>query len=196
MTQRFYRLIDKSFEYCYYIETSANLSESELKMLGWLIAETFEPEKFGRKSFFCNGDGKMIEIGPRLNFETAFSTNAVAICHSCGLAKVNRLERSRRYLISPDTDYPEFINRNHDRMTECVYREPLEDFEIGIKPEEVYLIPLIKTGEGEAGEFIYSYNHGQGADALRNFNIKLGLGMDEWDIDFYYNLFGYCLRDG
>jgi len=194
MTQRFYRLIDKSFEYCYYIETSADLSESELKMLGWLIAETFEPEKFGRKSFFCNGDGKMIEIGPRLNFETAFSTNAVAICHSCGLAKVNRLERSRRYLISPDTDYPEFINRNHDRMTECVYREPLEDFEIGIKPEEVYLIPLIKTGESEAGEFIYSYNNGQGADALRNFNIKLGLGMDEWDIDFYYNLFANIIR--
>ncbi len=187
MIQRFYRLIDKNFEYCYYIETSEPLSISELKILKWLIAETFEPEKFGKESLSGNRHKKVIEIGPRLNFETAFSTNAVAICCSCGLIKVTRFERSRCYLIPRDADSSEFLSKNHDRMTECVYQKPLDNFEIGIKPEGVYLIPLIKEKKGEEGKFDDS--QGQGIDALKNFNRKLGLGMDEWDISFYHNLF-------
>jgi len=34
-----------------------------------------------------------------MNFTTAWSTNAVAICHSCGLTKVSRIERSQRFRI-------------------------------------------------------------------------------------------------
>ena len=41
----------------------------------------------------------VIEVGPRSNFSTAFSTNAVSICQSCGLNQVTRLEKSRRYLL-------------------------------------------------------------------------------------------------
>ena len=41
----------------------------------------------------------VIEVGPRSNFSTAFSTNAVSICQSCGLGQVTRLEKSRRYLL-------------------------------------------------------------------------------------------------
>jgi hypothetical protein len=37
------------------------------------------------------------EIGPRLSFATAWSTNAVAICHASGLTSIQRVERSRRY---------------------------------------------------------------------------------------------------
>jgi len=134
MIQRFYRLIKNNFEYCYYIETSKLLNKSELKILGWLIAETFEVDKFNEKSFL-GVNGNLIEIGPRLNFETAFSTNAVAICNSCGLEKVTRIERSRRYLISKNINPMDFVNKNHDRMTECVYPAPLETFGTGIKPD-------------------------------------------------------------
>ncbi|MEA2016691.1 MAG: phosphoribosylformylglycinamidine synthase [Actinomycetota bacterium] len=190
MIKRFYRLIDENFEYCYYIETSDPLSVSELKILKWLVAETFEPGKFMDKSLFNGGHKKVIEIGPRLNFETAFSTNAVAICHSCNLTKVTRLERSRRYLIPSDAEVSEFIDTKHDRMTECVYRRPLNNFEIGIKPEEVYLIPLLE--ESKTGKLAGSRVHG--IDALKNFNRKLGLGMDEWDIEFYHNLFVNVLK--
>lgn len=185
MIQRFYRLIENNFEYCYYIETSEPLNPHELKILGWLIAETFEAEKFDRKTFLDNKD--VIEIGPRLNFETAFSTNAVAICHWCGLKKVTRLERSGRYLIPESADRLKFIDENHDRMTECVYRKPLETFEIGIKPEDVCIIPLIKEKKENVSGVDRS--PGTGMDALKNFNKKIGLGMDDWDIRFYYDLF-------
>lgn len=40
-----------------------------------------------------------MEIGPRLNFSTALSTNAVSICTNIGLAdKVGRIEKSTLYL--------------------------------------------------------------------------------------------------
>lgn len=171
--QRFYRRIDKNLEYCYYIETSTPLTEKELKTLGWLLAETFQKDNFADKSFFSISKKRLIEIGPRLNFETAYSTNAVAICHTCGIEKVNRIEISRRYLLLPSVDIDQFVTTHHDRMTECVYNKPLKSFEIGIEPEKVYAVPLSE----------------EGIEALKEFNLKMGLGMDEWDIEFYYNLF-------
>ena len=171
--QRFYRLVDKNFEYCYYIETLSPLTGKELEILTWLIAETFQKENFGVRSYNNNSSGKIIEIGPRLNFETAFSTNAVAICHTCGLEKISRIELSRRHVLKSKADIQQFIRTHHDRMTECVYDKPLNTFEIGIEPEKVYPVPLME----------------EGVEALEKFNIKMGLGMDEWDIKFYYNLF-------
>ena len=41
----------------------------------------------------------VVEVGPRMSFSTAWSANAVSICHSCGLAKVTRMEQSRRFLL-------------------------------------------------------------------------------------------------
>ncbi len=41
--------------------------------------------------------GDIVEVGPRMNFTTAWSTNAVSVCHACGLTKIKRIERSRRY---------------------------------------------------------------------------------------------------
>jgi phosphoribosylformylglycinamidine synthase len=171
--QRFYRRVDKNLEYCYYIETSAQLTEKELEILTWLLAETFQKENFGEKSFYNKSKKRIVEIGPRLNFETAYSTNAVAICRTCGLEKVSRIELSRRYLLPPKIGMEQFVTAHHDRMTECVYNEPLDSFEIGVEPEKVYTIPLLEDG----------------IEALRKFNLKMGLGMDEWDIEFYYNLF-------
>ncbi|MEW6163416.1 MAG: hypothetical protein AB1606_08935, partial [Nitrospirota bacterium] len=113
-------------EYCFNIETTAPLTGEELNILRWLLAETFEPENFSEESFLkqdteyslpthpspSRGEGKgggeslcpmpyalcpILEVGPRMNFTTAWSTNAVSVCHACGLTKITRIERSRRY---------------------------------------------------------------------------------------------------
>jgi len=160
------------------------LSRQELEILKWLLAETFEPGNFRSCTFLEVYDpgnaAEIVELGPRLNFETAYSSNAVSICKNCGLSKVTRLERSRRHLINyvPGCkDIPsyrqEFIRAGHDRMTECVYTEPLDSFETGGVPEEVYEIKVLQ----------------EGAAALQEINARLGLGFDAWDISFYYNLF-------
>jgi phosphoribosylformylglycinamidine synthase len=143
----------------------------------WLLAETFEPESFGEESFL-NSSLNVLEIGPRLNFETAYSSNAIAICHACGLKKVSRIEYSRRYGVVAETDNNSFIAENHDRMTECPYPEPLASFKTGTIPEKTYSIPLISGG----------------IDELARFNREKGLGMDQWDMEFYLNLFVKTLR--
>lgn len=170
---RFYRRVDSHFECCFYIESSTPLVSKDLAVLRWLLSETFEPENFSDKSFLEDKGKNIVEIGPRLNFETSFSTNAVAICRACGVEKVNRVERSRRYLLPRGVSKSEFIKANHDRMTECVYPEPLKSFKTGIMPEKVYTVPLIENG----------------VKAFKEINQKMGLGMDDWDIDYYYDMF-------
>jgi phosphoribosylformylglycinamidine synthase len=120
----------------------------------------------------------VVEVGPRLNFETAYSTNAVAICHACGLKKVTRLECSRRYLLPPKANRERFISENHDRMTECPYPEPLKTFHTGAIPEKTHSVPLLERGIAE----------------LKKFNHEKGLGMDEWDMNFYFDIFTRVLR--
>ena len=89
-------IADIETEFCFNIETSGPLTAGELRVLRWLLAETFEPGNFSDKSLLV-GDGYYFEVGPRLNFTTAWSANAVSICHACGLLRVGRIERSRRF---------------------------------------------------------------------------------------------------
>lgn len=58
-------------------------------------------------------------------------------------------------------------------MTECEYRQPLVTFETGIKPEAVFSIPVMEKGKA----------------ALQEINVSMGLAFDEWDIDYYTDLF-------
>jgi len=171
MILHFYRKIDKENEDCFNVEISEMLSSDEKEKLKWLLSETFNKEGFGTESFFNSGN--ILELGPRMNFETAFSTNAVSICDACGLKQVQRIEKSRRYLLPNDCDRDKFITDNHDRMTECVYDKPLESFTINIQPEDVFAVPLLE----------------EGVSALERINKDMGLGMDNWDIKFYFDLF-------
>jgi len=81
-----------------------------------------------------------------MNFTTAWSTNAVAVCHACGLTKVARIERSRRYLIRASAKLDAGLLQKlsdglYDRMTECVYPEQLRSFDTGMAPEPVFSVP-------------------------------------------------------
>ena len=93
---------DIETEYCFNIETITPFTDEELNIVRWLLAETFEPENFSERSFLTRHSSLvtrhcLLEVGPRMNFTTAWSTNAVSVCHSCGLKKITRIERSRRY---------------------------------------------------------------------------------------------------
>jgi phosphoribosylformylglycinamidine synthase len=190
-------------EFCFNVAATSPLTDDETRLLRWLLAETFEPEKFSDKSFLnppappfakggSGGDSRhspsasrltphvILEVGPRMNFTTAWSTNAVAVCHACGLSKITRIERSRRYLLQLKDRRPlthaqqnAFFSLVHDRMTECPYPEPLKTFETGIKPEPVRIVPLLEEGRA----------------AIEKINREMGLGLDDWDLDYYTNLF-------
>ncbi|HDQ23098.1 MAG TPA: phosphoribosylformylglycinamidine synthase [Candidatus Uhrbacteria bacterium] len=170
-------LLGLQTEACFNVETSSPLTPDELATLKWLLAETFEQEKFSPRSFL--GQDNVVEVGPNNNFTTAWSTNACAICRACGITKVTRIEMSRRYFLPDGQEItPQFVAALYDRMTERPYSEPLKTFATDLRPEPVRTIPLIK----------------QGIEALKEANKKYGLGMDEQDFAYYLDLFGSKLK--
>ncbi len=165
----FYLVVNENVEYCFNVETSGPLDGGETSVLIQLLADGFIADTVSARPLVPEG-AEVVEVGPRMNFATAYSTNIVAICQTCGLEKVTRIERSRRYRFFPGIDKSCFIRENHDRMTECVYESPLETFQTGILPEPVFEIPMKEKGP----------------DALLEVP---GLAMDEWDRNLYYDYF-------
>ncbi len=164
-------------EFCFNIEIMRPLDASEERVLRWLLAETFQPDGFGTSSFLADG-ATVVEVGPRLNFTTAWATNALSIFGACGLASISRIERSRRYAVRAtrpldDEERQVFLALVHDRMTECPYLEPLETFATGLAPEPVHAVPVLLEGRA----------------ALERINREMGLAFDDWDLDYYTELF-------
>ncbi|MGA7276924.1 MAG: phosphoribosylformylglycinamidine synthase [Desulfocapsaceae bacterium] len=163
-----FRLIDQATEYCFNIACSGPLTEAERTCLRLILADGFLAETVSDTT--CLSGERVVEVGPRLNFATAWSSNLVSICQAVGLDKISRVERSRRYLV-PDTDDIEaFIGSRHDRMTECRYVAPLSTFETGVEPEPVYEVDLLGKGPGALLEIP-------------------GISMDEFDRNLYYDYF-------
>lgn len=125
----------------------------------------------------------LVEVGPRMNFSTAWSSNAVAICQACGLSSIKRIERGTRYLIRYSSSLPAeeaasklqeaLLARECDRMTQEVYPAPLTSFWHGKSVQPVRTIPIMERG----------------LDALKEINDEIGLGFDDWDLQYYLNLF-------
>lgn len=102
----------------------------------------------------------------RLNFSTAFSSNAVSICHSVGLNQIVRLELSVRYqFISKksltESERTQILSNIHDRMTQCQYVKPLKSFDLGVRPEVWFQVDILKEGR----------------KALEDVNQKLGKAL-------------------
>ncbi|CAM9733477.1 unnamed protein product, partial [Choristocarpus tenellus] len=96
-------------EHCFNVEVEKNrpLTPGQYATLLWLLRETYEPEQTSTESFLDRaaavvaageGGGKggkhtsLLEVGPRLSFESAVSSNAKSICRASGLEGVSRLE--------------------------------------------------------------------------------------------------------
>ncbi|XP_042714937.2 phosphoribosylformylglycinamidine synthase-like [Chrysemys picta bellii] len=111
-------------------------SPQETQLLHWLFGCPLESGDVATESFLRPAPTDLlIEIGPRLNFSTAFSTNVVSVCRAAGLGCVDRVERSHRYLLQcaqrptpPEEDA--LVAVLSDRMTEQRYKEPIRSFTV------------------------------------------------------------------
>lgn len=173
-------------EFRYNIEMDdRDLSEQELTRLSWLLSETYEQDKFGTESFLSNESATLsVEVGPRLTFTTAWSSNAVTICQACGLGCIRRIERSRRYAFTTASRSISAEERQaieaavHDRMTECIIDKPITSF----APDEAAL-----AASRQGTRWIPVMEEGRAA--LQSISEELGLAFDDWDLDFYTKLF-------
>jgi len=164
-------------EYCFNISTTSALTPQENKLLEWCLTEGGHELK--TSPFLGPAAGKFfVEVGPRMNFSTAWNTNCVSVLAAADITKVPRIERSRRFLVSsaePLTKEQEaiFTAMIHDRMTEMVYTDRLKSFDTGMTAKPVRWIPVLKEGK----------------EALKKISIEDGLGFDDWDLDYYMNLY-------
>jgi len=182
-------------ESCFNVQLNdggGELSSTSRERLEWLLAETFDRSGLRlEKSVFDQTNGSSggafaVEFGPRMTFTSAFSSNAVSICAACGLSEINRLERSLRYqfhttaALSPEA-LKVIKTMLHDRMTEEEYVRPIASFESGAITKNVVTVPIMAEGRA----------------ALERINESMGLGFDDFDLDYYTNLFkvGYMLHD-
>nr|AOE43235.1 phosphoribosylformylglycinamide synthase [Coremiostelium polycephalum] len=178
-------------EFCFNVEylESNPITELEYKTLVWILSETFEPQNFSESSFFRGQDEissknvVVVEVGPRMNFTTTYSSNATSITNSCKIHSVKRIERSRRYKV--ESKHPLrvdqvqlFIDQVHDRMTECHYPQPLVSFDTGVVPKTVTFIPVMEEGRA----------------ALERINKEMGLAFDDSDLELYTDLFKNYLK--
>jgi phosphoribosylformylglycinamidine synthase len=166
-------------ESCFNVQADAALDAERTKRLEWLLAETFEPEALLlEKSNFPDGAAALtLEFGPRMTFTSAFSSNAVSICQACDLP-ISRLELSRRYRFDVTNTLSDEATKAlklilHDRMTEEEYPTQLTSFDNGATTVATKTIPVME----------------QGRAALEEINKEMGLGFDDFDLDYYTNLF-------
>lgn len=192
MLQHYPNITSIQIEKCFYVETSEPISSnSEANViLKWLLKHPQEDySELRETSAFVLNDTQhclSLEIGPRFNFSTPFSTNCINICHNVGLKQIKRLEASNRYLIRFDGSCPkseELFEAMGDRMTECIYTEeniPTNSFDEQLLKSEKswYIVPIME----------------QGRAALEEVNLKLGLAFGDWDLEYYTNLFKNILQ--
>uniref|UniRef100_A0A671PA92 Phosphoribosylformylglycinamidine synthase n=1 Tax=Sinocyclocheilus anshuiensis TaxID=1608454 RepID=A0A671PA92_9TELE len=167
-------------ELCYNVELdgSDSLSVEQKGILCWLFSPPYSVSLLEEPTLKPVNGARLVEIGPRLNFSTAWSTNAVSICRSAGLSRVTRVELSRRHLIK-DGEMERLICCLYDSMTEYVYSQPITSFAVDIRPQEVFEVEIL----------------GKGRVALENANDELGLAFDSWDLDYYTALFQKVKRN-
>jgi phosphoribosylformylglycinamidine synthase len=161
------------------LASSGNLSAGDQEKLEWLLAETFDRDALSLETSALVNDEKswVVEFGPRLTFTSAFSSNATSICKACALP-ITRLELSRRYrfvIKTPLTEKALAVIKSilHDRMTEEEYGKPLSTFDTGATPKPVRTIPIMTEGRV----------------ALEKINKEMGLGFDDFDLDYYTKIF-------
>jgi phosphoribosylformylglycinamidine synthase len=172
-------------ESCFYVEIKENLLDKEILQMRWILTNVLNPDilkDVTELPLEADDLSLLVEIGPRLNFSTALSTNAVSIFHSVGLKKVTRVEVSTRYLIQFDKTTAvdavkaaenQVVAALHDKMTQCRYVQPLTSFAVDVKPNPWYEVNIMKEGRA----------------ALEKVNDHLGLAFDSWDLDYYTELF-------
>ncbi|XP_006738274.1 phosphoribosylformylglycinamidine synthase isoform X2 [Leptonychotes weddellii] len=175
-------------ELCYNVNWTAKSlpSAEEMKKLTWLFGCPLLLGDVAQESWLhSDSNDLLLEVGPRLNFSTPASTNIVSVCWAAGLGAVDRVETTRRYLLSfahpPSAEMKTIaLATLHDRMTEQHFPHPIQSFSLG----------SISTPLNGSINILV-----EGRCALEKANRELGLALDSWDLDFYTRRFQELQRN-
>jgi len=149
---------------CYYTQTARTLTKSEisqyLKILN--IDTIFQPTNLL----------KLTEVGPRLGFQTPWSSHMQAILNRANLGVIERVERSRFIEIKVGNEY--------DPMTEMIYANPLRSFDV---------TQTLSQTPGQSQIPGQSQTQWIPVSQVEVYNRQHQLGFDEQDLQWYRKTF-------
>lgn len=102
----------------------------------------------------------VIEYGSRIDFESPWSSNMKSVLTKCGIDTITRIEKTVRVHTSS------WNKGNLDSIIEMIFDEPIQTF---------------KISDNEVSHFT--------VNDIREHNDKYGLNMDQYDIQYYSDLY-------
>ncbi len=148
MIKHIYKYIDSITIQCYTLNYEESLEQDHLEIIYKLLDVNESYDKFQYQDY--------VEYGPRIEMVTPWCTNVLQIFMKCNFYKIRRIELS--YLIHKD----KFDEKMVDKMTQMIYKNPIETFYIDKDVALPYEVLDIKKE-----------------------NQSMFLGFDEQDLGFY-----------
>ena len=165
---------DVRAEWCFYVEAGRLGGDERMRL----------QDLFGTPHVGSSLDDEgVLEIGPRLSFESPVSSTLRSVCHRIGVRGVARIERFRRFQFVVPLEPGQWgaaMAALHDPMLQAIYNRPLTSLFTAHAPEVVRVIPVLRDGPS----------------ALERANKELigGLGMTDTTMRWMYELFAQVLR--
>jgi len=166
-------------EFMHFVDTSEDLSETELSVLNRLLT-------YGPKAEHEAADGVLFLVVPRIGTISPWSSKATNIATECGLSSVQRIERGIAYYVridgKLDTEERALISSVlHDRMTQAVFHE--------------FAGAQLLFGDAEPAPLSTVDVMAYGKDALVAANERIGLALADDEIDYLTKAFLELKRD-
>jgi len=144
----------------YVVESKGHLNNDQINQLNWILSPILVDQSISQGNY-------NFLVGPNLRFETPESEKLCKICSSFGLKHILRIEKFVAHFCVGGGSPP------YDSMTESVYKAIPETLIPLFDAEPTFNVDLLNGGK----------------DLFKQVNKEFGMGMDEFDMNYYYNLF-------
>jgi len=167
--------------FVHFADTETALSSDDTEVLEKLL-------RYGPHMDEVSSDGRLFLVVPRAGTISPWSSKATDIAHNCNLSAINRLERGIAYHVCCADDY-EWSDESIDAVAACLHDRMIE-MVLDNNEQASCLFEHQQPAPSESIDIL-----GQGNDALREANQRLGLAMSEDEIDYLLDYFTSVKRN-
>lgn len=154
-------------EIVFVVESHSKLTKKEKEKVSWILNPNYHLLNGHNGHLVAKAGEEIKYVGPNLRCETPESEKFRAICEAIGLTKVAQIEEFIAHSVQPGILIP------FDQMRQDVHNELPSRLILDLQPEPTRIIPLIELG----------------IKALKKESDDKGWGFDDFDLQYYYDLF-------
>ena len=167
--------------FVHFVDSETSLSSDHTEVLEKLL-------RYGPHMEEVSSEGRLFLVVPRAGTISPWSSKATDIAHNCNLAAVNRLERGIAYHVGCADGFL-WSDESVDAVAACLHDRMIE-MVLDSNEQASCLFDHQQPAPSESIDVL-----GQGNDALREANQRLGLAMTEDEIDYLLEYFTSVKRN-